>query len=64
MYLQVLNVSQDGCFNCTKPVLLDNQANISIFHQDMLRDLNDAGEEIKVNGVGRHQFTVMQTGYL
>mmetsp|Transcript_8146 Transcript_8146/g.11879 ORF Transcript_8146/g.11879 Transcript_8146/m.11879 type:complete len:557 (+) Transcript_8146:2397-4067(+) len=61
---QVLNVSQEGSFNCRKPVLLDNQANISIFHPDMLRDLKDAGEEIKVNGVGGHQFTVTKTGYL
>jgi len=59
-----LNVSQEGSFNCKKPVLLDNQANISIFHPDMLRDVKNAAEEIKVNGVGGHQFTVTKTGYL
>jgi len=43
---------------------LDNQANVSIVHSDLLRDIQDADEVVKINGVGGHQFSVSRTGYL
>jgi len=45
-------------------VLLDNQANVSVVHQDLLRDIQDAEHAVKINGVGGHQFTVNKTGFL
>jgi len=45
-------------------VLLDNQANISIINEELLSNIQDADEEIKINGVGGHQFSVSKTGYL
>jgi len=30
----------------------------------MLRDIQDAEEAVKINGVGGHQFSVTQTGFL
>ena len=45
-------------------VLIDNQANISIVHPSLLRDIRPAEQTVKINGVGGHQFTVSETGYL
>ena len=45
-------------------VMLDNQANVSIFRTNMLRDIFDAEETVKINGVGGHQFSVTKTGFL
>ena len=44
--------------------MLDNQANISIINEDLLSNIRDADEEVKINGLGGHQFTVSKTGYL
>jgi len=60
---QVLNVSDTSAFG-KYDVLLDNQANVSIVHSDLLRDIQDADEVVKINGVGGHQFSVSRTGYL
>ena len=59
---QILNTSA-STFG-PNDVLLDNQANISIFRTDMLRDIQDAEAAVKINGVGGHQFSVTQTGFL
>ena len=45
-------------------MLLDNQANISIVHQDLLCNIQEAEHAVKINGVGGHQFTVNKTGFL
>lgn len=60
--LQV-NAVQQNTFG-PKEVLLDNQANVSIVRPELLRDVQDAEHAVKINGVGGHQFTVTQTGYL
>ena len=57
-----MNAVQQKTFG-PKDVLLDNQANISVVRPELLRDVQDAEQEVKINGVGGHQFTVTQTGY-
>jgi len=56
-----VNAVQQNTFG-PKDVLLDNQANISVVRPELLRDVQDAEQEVKINGVGGHQFTVIQTG--
>ena len=58
-----VNAVQQKTFG-PKDVLLDNQANISVVRPELLRDVQDAEQVVKINGVGGHQFTVTQTGYL
>ena len=45
-------------------LLLDNQADISIVHSSLLRELQQVEKEVNINGVGGLQFTVNETGYL
>lgn len=45
-------------------VLLDNQANVSIVHTDLLRDIQPAEKSVRIYGMGGHQFIVDKTGYL
>ncbi len=45
-------------------MLLDNQADVSIIHPTLLREVEPAEEDVRINGVGVHQFTVENTGYL
>ena len=45
-------------------VLIDNQANNSVVHTSLLRDVQPADQTVKINGVGGHQFSVSETGYL
>ena len=45
-------------------VLIDNQANVSIIHPSLLRNIMPAERAVKINGVGGHQFTVKDTGFL
>jgi hypothetical protein len=45
-------------------LLLDNQADVSIIHPDLLTHLNKADHELKINGVGGEQLIVQDTGYL
>jgi hypothetical protein len=45
-------------------VLLDNQANISIMRQELLRAFEHVETEIRVNGVGGVQVRTNETGYL
>ena len=60
---QVLNASQKNGFG-PFDVLIDNQANVSVMHPDLLQDVRDADEKININGVGAHQFSATKTGYL
>lgn len=39
-------------------VLLDNQADVSVMHPFLLREIGPAEENISINGVGSHQLTV------
>jgi hypothetical protein len=52
-----------GKFKRTE-VLLDNQGDVSVIHPTLLRELEPAEEDVRINGVGGHQFTVEETGYL
>ena len=45
-------------------ILIDNQANVSIVHPDLARNIEPAKRKVKINGVGGHQFTVEETGFL
>ena len=60
---QVNNAVQEHEFGRFE-VLIDNQANISIVHPSLLRDVKPAQQSVKINGVGGHQFSVSETGYL
>ena len=59
----VHNAATQGQFKSTE-ILLDNQANISIVHPILLRNIQDAEQALQINGVGGHQFAVDKTGYL
>ena len=59
---QVMNASASS-FG-PNDVMLNNQANVSIFRTNMLRDIRDAEETVRINGVGGHQFSVTKTGFL
>jgi hypothetical protein len=45
-------------------ILLDNEADVSIIHPDLLKNIKKADHELKINGVSGNQLTVQQTGYL
>jgi hypothetical protein len=45
-------------------LLLDNQADFSIIHPDLLTHLSKADHELKINGVGGEQLIVQDTGDL
>ncbi len=45
-------------------VLLDNQADVSVFHPSLLTHLEPVDREVKIAGVGGRQLIVKQTGYL
>jgi len=47
---QTYAVAQEGRFKPSE-VLIDNQANISIVHPSLLRDVQRADHEVKINGV-------------
>ena len=53
----------DSRFKQTE-VRIDNQADVSIVHPRLLRNIMAADKKVKINGVGGHQFTVSETGYL
>jgi len=59
---QVNSVS-DNRFKPTE-ILIDNQANVSIVHPDLARNIEPAEKLVKINGVGGHQFTVKSIGFL
>jgi hypothetical protein len=45
-------------------VLLDTQANISLFHPSVLEDVKLSERSIRINGIGGYQMTVQHEGYL
>jgi hypothetical protein len=55
----------DGSLGLGKNVvLLDMQANISLFHPSVLEDVRESEREIKINGIGGYQLTVKEKGHL
>ena len=62
-YTYQVNSVSDNRFGRTE-VLLDNAVDASIVHPSLLRNIMPAEKTIKINGVGGHQFTVTETGYL
>ncbi len=45
-------------------VLLDTQANISLFHPSVLQEVQESNKTIRVNGIGGYQMTVSKKRYL
>jgi hypothetical protein len=45
-------------------VLLDTQANISLFHPSILENVKESEKDIKINGIGGYQMMVNKKGYL
>ncbi len=50
-----MNIAAEGKFKCTK-VLLDNQANVSVVHPDLLEGQQMAAKTVRINGAGGFQF--------
>ena len=50
-------------FKCTK-VLLNNQADVSVAHPDLLQDLQQAEKTVRINGAGGFQFETSTKGHL
>jgi hypothetical protein len=60
----VLNAT-DGLLEVSRDeILLDTQANISLFHPSMLQEVQESEKTIRVNGIGGYQMTVSRKGYL
>ena len=59
----LVNSVSDNRF-ASSEVLIDNAVDVSIVHLSLLRNILPAEKSIKINGVGGHQFTVAETGYL
>jgi hypothetical protein len=60
----VLNATDEKLAVSKNEILLDTQANISLFHPSILRDVQESEREVRVNGVGGYQMTVSKKGYL
>jgi hypothetical protein len=60
----VLNATDGGLAVSQDEVLLDTQANISLFHPSVLQDVHEGEREVRVNGVGGYHMTVTKRGYL
>ncbi len=52
-----------GCFKCSK-ILIDNQVDVNIVHQWLLRTLLPEERKVKINGVRGQQFMVDYIGSL
>jgi hypothetical protein len=50
-YHNVMNIAAKSKFKCTK-VLLNNQADVSVAHPDLLQDLQQAEKTVRINGAG------------
>jgi hypothetical protein len=64
MTFSVLNATDERLAVLQDEVLLDTQANISLFHPSMLQDVHESDEEIRVSGIGGYQMTVSKKGRL
>jgi hypothetical protein len=60
----VLSATDEKLAMSNDEILLDTQANISLFHPSILRDVQESEREVRVNGVGGYQMTVSKKGYL
>ncbi len=61
---QVFDAAQEQEQLTIQHVLLDNGADISVFHLDLLRDVQKNTVTIKVNGLGGRQLLLTDEGYL
>jgi hypothetical protein len=61
---QVYNTSEkvNECFGIQQ-VLLDNQADVNVFHPMWLRAVQKDQVKVKVNGLEGKQLTITDTGY-
>jgi hypothetical protein len=60
----VMNATDEKLAVSQDEVLLDTQANISLFHPSMLQEVEESGSTIRVNGIGGYQMSVSKKGYL
>ncbi len=66
MYItnQVFDAVQDQEHLSVHHVLLDNGADVSVFHPDLLRNVKTNTVNIRVNGLGGRQLLLTDEGYL
>jgi hypothetical protein len=57
-----MNVAQD--YLTVDHVLLDNGADVSVFHPTLLRDVQTNTVKVRVNGLGGRQLLLTDEGYL
>ncbi len=62
--VQVSNAVDNSNTLKKNQLLLDNQADVSIIHPDLLTNISKADHELKINRVGGEQLKVQDTGYL
>ncbi len=58
------NQEQEQAHLTVQHVLLDNGADVSVFHPDLLRDVQRDAVKISVNGLGSRQLILTDEGYL
>ncbi len=61
---QVFDTSQQQEYLTVHHVLLDNGADVSVFHPDLLKEIQRNTVKIRVNGLGGKQLVLMDEGYL
>jgi hypothetical protein len=59
----VMNVTDERLAVTQDEVLLDMQANISLFHPAMLEEVKESESTIRVNGIGGYQMSVSKRGH-
>jgi hypothetical protein len=57
------NIAATSKFKHTE-VLLNNQADVSVLHPDLLRDLQEAEKTVRINAASGFQFEMSMKGYL
>jgi hypothetical protein len=61
---QVFDTNQEQAHLTVRHVLLDNGTDVSVFHPDLLRDVQRDTVKISINGLGGRQLVLMDEGYL
>jgi hypothetical protein len=61
-YHNIMNIAATSKFKRTE-VLLNNQADVSVVHPDLLRDLQEAEKTVRIKGAGGFQFETSTKGY-
>jgi hypothetical protein len=61
---QVFDTTQEQDHLTVNHVLLDNGADVSVFHPNLLRDVQRSTVKVRVNGLGGKQLELTDEGYL